>query len=356
MIRICKLLPPKDLKSVMLVCRKWMQMGEDPTLWTWSRVRVKSREDFHILSFRRFQLVQELEIGDDCDLYENCTWTEEDRIELFEVMINLPALNMLNSMHCNRSSNLSCVGTDLVLNVYKRLREVFVYYQLSHEQSNQLYSAMAQNHCSLKILKIWDDSTTKLSPRVFASVVTNVEEVGLATSNITHEQMEALFVALTNKDGCRLRKLDLYSCNTHDIEPALIGEAVNKLEEFEIANTWVKSDQIWEILIQIVNGESKLNKLMLGDLFFSDFKDVDSAIVEMVRDKFGNFFHFDNDDMDVYGEDQYDPSENEEGYDLNEIEVVGESVDSEENLSVGGDDDSEYVQEVKRLSDIYIVD
>ena len=51
--------------------------------------------------------------------------------ELFEVMVNLPALNMLNSMHCDyRSSNLSCVETDLVLNVFKRLKEVFVCYQL----------------------------------------------------------------------------------------------------------------------------------------------------------------------------------------------------------------------------------
>jgi len=325
MIKIFKLLPPQDLKSVMLVCKKWVEMGEDPTLWTWSWVTVKSREDFHKLNFRRFQFVQELEIGDDCDVYKDCQWTGEDWIELFKVLVNLHALTKLNPLDCfwDCSTYLSCVDTGLVLNVFKRLKKVVMYKQLSREQSHQHFSAMANNECSLEILQIWDDSTTKLNPELFASAVGNVEEVQLGTWEISHEQMEALFIALTN-EGSRLRKLDLSSCNTDDIEPALMGEAVNKLEEFEVVNTWVKSDQIWEILLKIVNGESKLNKLMLGDLSYIEFGDVDSALVKMVRDKFGKFYYFDTDYMNADGH-EYDPFENEEGSDLTESEDEGDS-------------------------------
>jgi len=107
------LLPPQDLKSVMLVCKEWMEMGEDPTLWTWSRVKLQSSQDFHKLIIRRFQLVQELEIGDKCFAKEDCQWTEEDWIELFEMLVNLPVLNTLHPLPCfwGRSSNLSCVDT-----------------------------------------------------------------------------------------------------------------------------------------------------------------------------------------------------------------------------------------------------
>jgi len=352
MIRIFKLLLPQDLENVMLVCKGWKEMGEDPTLWTWSRVTVKSREDFPKLNIRRFLLVQELKIGDNCSVDEgcHCQWAEDDWIELFELLVNLPGLNILNPSLCfwACSTNLSCVDTGLVLNVYKRLKKVCMHEQLSHEQSYQLFSAVAQNECSLEHLQIWGKDTIKLSPEIFASAVSNVEEVVLGTWNITHEQMEALFVALS-KEGSRLKKLDLSSCNTDEVEPGLMGEAVNKLEEFEVANTWVKRDQIREILLKIVKGESKLNKLVLGDLSYREFG-IEPALVRKVRDKFGKFYYFNTDYMIPDGE-EYDPFENVEGNDLAESEDEGQSDENGES-----DNYSEYAMEVKRLSDIYIVD
>ena len=78
----------------------------------------------------------------------------------------------------------------------------------------------------------------------------------MGSSDITHEQMKALF---TEKRR-RLRRLELSSCHTCYIEPALMGEAVNRLEEFSVVNTWVESDQITEILENIVKGGSSLRK------------------------------------------------------------------------------------------------
>ena len=47
LVKIFSLLPPQDMKSVILVCKSWRGIGEDPTLWAWSVVEVNSREDFH---------------------------------------------------------------------------------------------------------------------------------------------------------------------------------------------------------------------------------------------------------------------------------------------------------------------
>jgi hypothetical protein len=62
MLRIFNLLPPQDLKSAMLVCREWKEIGEDPTLGSWSVVRLKSRQEYHKLNIRRFQLIRELDM------------------------------------------------------------------------------------------------------------------------------------------------------------------------------------------------------------------------------------------------------------------------------------------------------
>ena len=40
------LLTPRDRKSVVLVCRRWRTVGEDPRLWTWVQLTLTP----HILS------------------------------------------------------------------------------------------------------------------------------------------------------------------------------------------------------------------------------------------------------------------------------------------------------------------
>merc|ERR1719319_1663817 len=40
MERVFRLLPPRDLKAVVLVCRRWRKVGEAPALWAWVCLRV----------------------------------------------------------------------------------------------------------------------------------------------------------------------------------------------------------------------------------------------------------------------------------------------------------------------------
>ena len=81
----------------------------------------------------------------------------------------------------------------------------------------------------------------------FASAVSNVEYVMLGSGTQSHEQMEALFKAITKEESL-LKGLDISTCMTHNIEAALMGAAVNSLEEFTVANTLVTYDQIIAML------------------------------------------------------------------------------------------------------------
>jgi hypothetical protein len=105
MVRIFQMLPGQDLKTMMLVCRAWKVMGEDPTLWTWLKVTVNSREDFLKLKMKRFQLIQGIFVGWKFNSKLGSQWKEQDWAELFKVMLPLKKLKgidgdeFINSWH-----------------------------------------------------------------------------------------------------------------------------------------------------------------------------------------------------------------------------------------------------------------
>ena len=84
---------------------------------------------------------------------------------------------------------------------------------------------------------------------------------------------------------------------------------MNRLEEFNIANTCMTTEQIRAILGKIVEGGSKLNKLMLTDLDYGAIMDVEFTLISQVRDKFGEFYDL---VFDFYNEDVFEEGEFEE--------------------------------------------
>ena len=61
-------LAPKDLKTVMLICRTWNKAAETPALWSWVKIRSRSQ-----LQLKRLQGAREMAIYDSSNMvpYEN---------------------------------------------------------------------------------------------------------------------------------------------------------------------------------------------------------------------------------------------------------------------------------------------
>ena len=63
--RVFLQLPPSSLKVVVLVCRRWREVGEAPGLWAWVVIRV-TRENMsnmvERLDCRRLRAVRELRV------------------------------------------------------------------------------------------------------------------------------------------------------------------------------------------------------------------------------------------------------------------------------------------------------
>ena len=55
LFRIFHLLSPQDFKTVVLVCKSWRDLGEDPSFWTCSVLKIDSEEDFQKLNIGRLQ-------------------------------------------------------------------------------------------------------------------------------------------------------------------------------------------------------------------------------------------------------------------------------------------------------------
>ena len=56
--KIFRMLPPRDLKMVVLVCKRWREVGKAPRVWPWVTVtatRENITTEYKVLRRRRFE-------------------------------------------------------------------------------------------------------------------------------------------------------------------------------------------------------------------------------------------------------------------------------------------------------------
>ena len=105
--RVFHLLPPRDLKAVVLVCRWWREVGEAPALWVWVCLRVASRNIGYmpeVLDSRRLQAVRRME-------------AREVSEELLQAVVRHPGLKEM----VVRNSILSSVDPELLAQAVTKL-------------------------------------------------------------------------------------------------------------------------------------------------------------------------------------------------------------------------------------------
>jgi len=282
-MKIFHLLPAKDMKNVTLVCKQWLEMGEDPRLWTWALVSVNTREDIKKLNIRRLQLVQSVQVKP-CHHerydYVQCYWKAADLTKLFEVLLEIPTVKIIHGLDC---SSLSVLEPRLLTSVFNRLDELVIH---SGQAGDNLFKAVAEQ-TNLKELIVYE--ATHISPALFAASVSNVEDVIVFDFGISNDQIGALF-ELIIAEKRPLRKLLLSSCNTRFIVPEVFSSALNSLEEFVTENMGFTIAQVTAVISRIVKGESELRHLMFSDLYYAQPAVLDPDLVRKTRQKIGDFY------------------------------------------------------------------
>jgi hypothetical protein len=170
--RVFRLLPPRDLRAVVLVCRWWREVGEAPGLWAWVRLTVYGGNIGsmpRVLGWGRLQAVKKLEV---------------------------------------------IAGR-------------------SHSADQELLVGLLQavaRHPGLKFLSIKLSNLSQVTPDLVARAVTGLEEVLINDSDLTKQQLEAILTAIITEDSVLLRKLNIEYIKLSQVTADLLAGAVTRLE------------------------------------------------------------------------------------------------------------------------------
>jgi len=313
---IFQFLGPKDMKSAVLVCKSWSEIGEKPSFWTWALVTVNTKDDIYKLKIPRLQMLQEINVTHRGHgrgkLPVECKWIKEGGLaELFQVVSEIPTVRRIRGLeYCvgitgmepglvvsvlNRLEvdlKLCCGGEMIRTSDQKNWIERAMI--LSYEQLELLFTAMAEN-TKLKYLEVSaQPHMAKISPELFAAAVGSVQKVVLEEErqeDITTKQLEALYATIAFEER-PVRKLTIHMDPRLETDPELLSLAFNRLEE--VTNFGGGSgEQLTAILRNLVEEDSRIQKLMFEEVELEIVQNLDMDLVRRVEEKIGKFYTID---------------------------------------------------------------
>lgn len=312
--KVFRLLPPRALKMVVLVCRRWRQVGEVPWLWSWlcleveesslaimpmvlhtdrlqavNKLRVRAVSEELLLSLAGHQGLRELDISD-TKLYgmspelvgeavQNLVtlhiWENHITTEQAESVLRCCCSLLYLDLSYN---DLSLVQPALLTARLAHLHTLkLMGTQLTPAQVESIFLAMDLATSPLRSLHLSYNSLASVEPGLLARTVARLESLAAMYCPMTVEQLQILFLTLS-LGGCSLLSLDVSFSNLSSLEPGLLAEAVNKLQTVVITSTRLTGEQVTAILTQSLE-QTSLKQLQL------DYKrcGVDEDIVTQAR-------------------------------------------------------------------------
>merc|ERR1719509_214255 len=111
---------------------------------------------------------------------------------------------------------------------------------ITNDQKTALFAGMSQN-CQLKILDLSCNNLSFVEPGLFAKGMSRLVDVNLCASNLTNQQKQAFFAAMSK--NCHLKRLDLSANNLSSVEPGLFARAMTRLEDVNLSYTDITDEQ-----------------------------------------------------------------------------------------------------------------
>jgi len=247
--QIFHLLPLGDLKSAVLVCTQWAHVGQASTLWT-SVLTIRVHQEnillmTKLLSRPRLQALQELTVMAVSE-------------ELFEAVCSHQRLKTLGI----KNADMSLVPQDSLVKTLQRLESLEMRFSpLNLSQATVLFTSIAQfnqHPCQpdsvrrLKRIEIRGNNFSSLQPQILAQAVSKLEEVDLSDNMLTSDQAEAIFSAVGRNLLPKVRKLSLGNNDLNSVDSVLMGKGVNKVEYCDLRNANLTVYQVTSILRQSV--------------------------------------------------------------------------------------------------------
>lgn len=136
--------------------------------------------------------------------------------------------------------------------------------KLSPVQSDWLFASLENNNSlRLTTASFKAANLQHVRPDTLAAVIVRLEKVNLSFTELTREQLTALFERINKRNNVSLKDIELFSVDLSPVSEKLLGKAVSRLENANLSNTELTQEQIQEILKSILDTKSPIKLLNL---------------------------------------------------------------------------------------------
>ena len=295
-------LPPADLKAAVLVNRRWRQVGDDPSLWSWSKVTMvsggvewpsavdmlKSRRGIReleaqnlsgsetrqlMLAVNEESSVEKLNLGSSCmsqvePVLLGDALSGLKRVNLGNIIFTPEQLDTLfSSLHKISSLNveevdLSGVSPMLFISAAK-LSELHISNTvLTQEQIASLWTAFKNNtECDIKSISMSGINLASVEVEALVGVASKVCKIDLSNTELTDEQITALVSSL--RENQEIQEVDLSDNTLSGVDPDLLATAMSKTRKLSLVNTGLTVVQV-EKLLNLIAANCPMESLNLS--------------------------------------------------------------------------------------------
>ena len=247
--RLFRMLPPRELKVVVLVCRRWREVGEAPMLWAswvWPFLTETNLRPLVAMmaAGRRLAAVQHINVL--------LNTLPKDLLHLLQ---QLPTLQTVDFSF----SNLSKLDPRLLASFVTKLRSVsFRGAQLKPSQINLLLAELLEKPNKIEELNLCENNLSTVDSNLLAKISTKVKYLKLEKTYLTTKQINEMLPYVSN--GSCLKGLNLSDVDLTDVNPSELARAASNLEELYLCGTGLSSEVLSYIVCQ---NHQKLNFLQI---------------------------------------------------------------------------------------------
>ena len=225
LLLVFRYLNAKELKTAILVCKTWRDVGEDPVLWKHYKlvvtgIEVETGYLETILAFSRFTSLQHLEVN---GYGQNAKMPVNN--EIYNSIFN-STVSKLTLKHCD----LTELDFDSFSSVLSKLRVLSLWQiQMSAEQVSLMFNVLARGSklVELDIAYSYLDLQL-LQTQTFAKALNKIRKVNLGHTKVTSQQLKSLMEKMSRKT--LIRSLDVGYRDLSLISHEVIKTATRKLQ------------------------------------------------------------------------------------------------------------------------------
>ena len=225
LLLIFRFLNARELKTAIVVCKTWRDVGEDPVIWKHyklvvSNVEVETGYLQTILAFSRFTSIQHLEVN---GYGQNAKMPVNN--EIYNSIFN-SAVSKLTLKHCD----LTDLDFESFSSVLSKLRVLSLWQvQMSGDQVSLMFNLLARGSklVELDIGYSYLDLQL-LQTQTFVKALNKIRKVNLGHTKVTSLQLQRLMEKMSRRT--LIRCLDVGYRDLSQISHDVIKSAIRKLQ------------------------------------------------------------------------------------------------------------------------------